>query len=107
MGDAGRELAKGGELFCLDETVLGRLQIPQRLFGSIARNPYCLFGALAFSYVGIDKYESAVRHRIAPHFDDPSVRTSALVTHLPSVSSRLRFSSASRSVESNSPRAAK
>ena len=84
MGDAGRELAKGGELFCLDETVLGRLQIPQRLFGSIARNPYCLFGALAFSYVGIDKYESAVRHRITPHFDDPSVRTSALVTHLPS-----------------------
>src|SRR5215471_10603311 len=57
----------------MDEARLRRLQLLQRLFGSVARRTDLSLGALPLGDVAIDQHNPATRYRIAAHLDDPSI----------------------------------
>ena len=78
VGDAGGQLAERGHLLGLDQTGLRRLQVAQGRLGGVARRADLGLRPLALGDVAVDQHEAAVRHRVAPHFDDPAVRPGAL-----------------------------
>ena len=73
MRDPGGELAQGGHLLGLDQVRLRRLQLSERVLGSVARDTDLFLRALPLGDVAVDRDEAAARHRVDADFENAPI----------------------------------
>src|SRR5262249_38165144 len=93
--NAGGQLTERGHLLGMNQIGLRRLQLAERLFGSLAGSMDFGLGPLTLGDVAINDDNPAAGHRIAPGFNNSAIGPDALETQLPlrilDAAAQLRF----------------